>query len=63
MAFDKAAEANEIEHLIKLVFDSGRPVSESGLPMPASAYIALGSFSERNGSPMLTTQELFVWHT
>ena len=57
MAFDHAAEENEIEHLIKLVFDSGRPTSATDLPMPPSAYIALGSFSKRDGSPMLTHRE------
>jgi hypothetical protein len=57
MAFDKEAEANETEHLIKLVFDSGRPMSEYDLPMPPSAYLALGSFSSNKGDPMLTTRE------
>jgi hypothetical protein len=39
MAFDKEAEANEIEHLIKLVFDSGRPASEAHLPMALSLNV------------------------
>ncbi len=59
MPFDKEAESNEVEPLIRLVFESGHPVSESSLPMPPSAYIALGSFfSDHKGHPMLTTREM-----
>lgn len=40
--------------LIELFFDSGA----GNLPMPANAYIALGSFSQDEAKrPMLTTRE------
>jgi hypothetical protein len=56
MAFDKEAEANEPEFKIELIFKSG---ARQGLPMPPSAYIAMGSFaSDERGRPMITAEEM-----
>ncbi len=59
MPFNKEAESNEAEFRIELIFKSGRPVWDSGLPMPPSAYIAMSSFcSDEKGRPMITTAEM-----
>jgi hypothetical protein len=59
MAFDKEAESNETEFRIELIFKSGRPTCDAGLPMPPSAYIAMGSFStDEKDRPMITTEEM-----
>ncbi|MCP1854486.1 hypothetical protein J2R80_008309 [Bradyrhizobium sp. USDA 4541] len=42
MPFDHQSEANEAPRKIELVFSSGRGVLKDGLPIPPSAYIALG---------------------
>ncbi len=58
MPFDKEAESNEPEFRIQLIFKSGRPLLDSDLPAPPSAYIALGSCSyDEQGRPMITTDE------
>jgi hypothetical protein len=58
MPFDKEAESNEGEFLIELIFISGNPIREDGLPMNPSAYIAMGSFSsDEKGRPMITSRE------
>jgi hypothetical protein len=56
MPFDKEAEGNEPLRKIEMFFDSGRPQSETDLPMPPTAYIGMGSFgTSRSGDhPMLT---------
>jgi hypothetical protein len=58
MPFNKEAVSNEAEFRIELIFKSGRPVWDSGLPMPPSACIAMSSFcSDEKGRPMITTAE------
>lgn len=57
MPFNKDAEDNEPLRKIELFFDSGKPQSNSDLPMPPTAYIGLGSIftSRSDGVPMLTS--------
>jgi hypothetical protein len=56
--FDQDADINEIDHLIVLVFDTGR--GSAGVPsIGPSAYIALGSHAcDSDGKAMLTTREM-----
>jgi hypothetical protein len=58
MPFDHEAEANEPAPRLDLIFKSGRS-KEGGLPMPPSAYIAMGWWStDDEGRPRLTTEEM-----
>jgi hypothetical protein len=59
MAFDKHSESNEPEFHIQLIFKSGHPSSTESLPMPSSAYIAMGCYSsDEKDRPMITTEEM-----
>ena len=60
MAFDKTAELNEPVPHIELVFSSGHS-PDGGLPMPPSAYIAMGWHTgDADGRVRLTSQEMSV---
>lgn len=55
MPFDHETEANEQPRRVELVFRSGRP-KKGELPMPPSAYIAMGWYTaDDDGAPRLTT--------
>ncbi|MGY4199020.1 hypothetical protein [Bradyrhizobium sp. USDA 4520] len=58
MPFDHQSEANEAPRKIELVFSSGRGVLKDGLPVPPSAYIALGRFgSDMDGRIKIASEE------
>lgn len=61
MAFDKAAEENELEFKIELIFKSNKPKDPNDLSLGPSAYIAMGTYgSDEKGRPMITTEEMSV---
>jgi hypothetical protein len=51
MPFNHEAEANEPVPRITLAFKSGKPVWPGDLPMPPSAHIAMGWWSENDKWP------------
>jgi hypothetical protein len=59
MPFDHQVEADEPASRIELVFNSGRNTTKDGLPMPPSAYIAMGWFTgDADGRIKITTEEM-----
>jgi hypothetical protein len=57
MGFDRNAEDKEPLRQVELFFNSGRSRSSLEAPLPAAAYIGLGSLmSYADGAPMLTRQ-------